>query len=244
MVQISVPDHGEYAGAHGFVAGKILTCYEEVFHVPLVVVDPSGRFVGDIDTVRTELTLSVDMLNLLVSLGHNGGRDWLTGRLARIYGQRHDMVPMLQSASAPGRPYLLLATDALLPGKLIYNDAPLHMVGLRTASTKLGTYSKWTSATGEIVPGTMELEFYDYAAPQGVAELVSNPDDPRTQPMLDALLTRLIPEELRAPLPGALAVAQDLSRSAYLLVANQVLNQGTGDTQTTLRDVLGYGRPF
>jgi hypothetical protein len=243
-VIVFASDHGEYAGAHGFVAGKILTCYEEAFHVPLVVVDPSGRFVGDIDTVRTELTSSVDMLNLLVGLGNNGGRGWLTGRLERIYGQRHDMVPMLRSASAPGRPYLLLASDELLPEKLIYNDAPLHMVGLRTASTKLGTYSKWTPATGEIVPGTTELESYDYSTPQGMAELLNNPNDPRTQPMLEALFNRLIPDELRAPLPGALALAQDLSRDAYLLVANQVLNQGAADTRTTLRDVLGYGRPF
>src|SRR5262249_884079 len=36
-------DHGEYAGAHGFVSGKIGSVYEEVFHVPLIVVDPTGR---------------------------------------------------------------------------------------------------------------------------------------------------------------------------------------------------------
>ncbi len=42
-------DHGEYAGAHGFVAGKVGSCYEEPFHIPLIVVDPSSRFVGDID---------------------------------------------------------------------------------------------------------------------------------------------------------------------------------------------------
>jgi len=85
----------------------------------------------------------------------------MTGRLARIYGTRHDMVPMLRSASAQGRPYVLLATDELIPGNLIYNDAPIHIVGLRTASAKLGTYSKWTPATGQIEPETTELEFYD-----------------------------------------------------------------------------------
>ena len=81
-VIVFASDHGEYAGAHGIMSGKILTCYEEAFHVPLIVVDPTGRFAGDIDTVRTELTSSVDMVPLLVSLGHNGSRDWMTGELA------------------------------------------------------------------------------------------------------------------------------------------------------------------
>jgi uncharacterized sulfatase len=35
------------------------------------------------------------MVPLLVSLGHNGSRDWMTGELAAIYGKRHDIVPML-----------------------------------------------------------------------------------------------------------------------------------------------------
>jgi len=246
-VIVFTSDHGEYAGAHGFVAGKILTCYEEAFHVPLVVVDPSGRFVDDIGTVRTGLTSSVDMLTLLVSLGLNGSRDWISGRLARIYGQRHNMLPMLRSASAPGRRHVLLASDELLPGSLIFNDAPLHIVGLRTQSAKLGTYSKWTARTGQIVPATTELEFYDYGPnAQDTAELVSTPNDPRATAMLDRLLHQIIPNELRAPLPDGLAIAQSLSRAAYLLLAEQILNPGAtrGAARTILRDVLGYGHQF
>jgi arylsulfatase A-like enzyme len=37
-------DHGEYASAHGFVSGKACSCYEEVYNVPLIVMDPSDRF--------------------------------------------------------------------------------------------------------------------------------------------------------------------------------------------------------
>src|SRR3954463_11706816 len=101
-VIVFASDHGEYAGAHGFVAGKILSCYEEAFHVPLVVVDPSGRFTGDIDTGRTQLTSSVDMVPLMVSLGHKGSWDWMTGDLAAIYGGGDDIGPRAASAAARG----------------------------------------------------------------------------------------------------------------------------------------------
>ena len=47
-VIVLTSDHGEYAGAHGFVSGKVGSCYEEVYNVPLIVFDPSGRFTGDI----------------------------------------------------------------------------------------------------------------------------------------------------------------------------------------------------
>jgi hypothetical protein len=237
-------DHGEYAGAHGLMSGKILTCYDEAFHVPLIVVDPSGRFTGDIDTVRTELTSSVDMLPLLVSLGHNGSRDWMTGRLEQIYGGRHDMLPMLRSASAAGRPYLLLATDELIPSKFNKDSLPLHIVGLRTKAAKLATYASWTPRTGEIEPETLELEYYDYGTPGGAAELANTPDAPEAQQMLGTLMKDLIPNELRAPLPGALGAAQALSKLAYLLVEEKVLDPNAG---ASIRDQiadLGYGREF
>ncbi len=240
-------DHGDYAGAHGFVAGKVGSCYEEPFHIPLIVVDPSGRFVGDIDTVRTGLTSSVDMLALLVSLGHNGSRAWMTGQLAEVYGGRHDMVSMLRSASAPGRPYVLLATDELVPGYYFFNNPPPHVVAIRTETAKLGIYSKWNPVTGAIDPASTEVEFYDYATPQGRAELISTPDDPRVAQMLDLLLHTLIPNELRAPLPGKLGVAQNISKDLYLLFQALILNlPGTGG-QTAgedLRNFLAIGQEF
>ena len=78
------------------------------------------------------------MLALLVSLGHNGSRSWIIGNLAEIYGQRHDMLPMLRSASAPGRAHVLLATDELVPGFYFFNDPPPHVAAVRTQTAKLG----------------------------------------------------------------------------------------------------------
>jgi hypothetical protein len=66
--------------------------------------------------VRGGLTSSVDMLRLLVSLGYNGGQQWLTGDAGALYGGRHDLIAMLKSANAPGRPYVLLTCDELAPG--------------------------------------------------------------------------------------------------------------------------------
>ena len=43
-VFVFASDHGEYAGAHGLLSGKIGTAYEEAIHIPLIVTDPSGRF--------------------------------------------------------------------------------------------------------------------------------------------------------------------------------------------------------
>ncbi|MDO9711083.1 sulfatase-like hydrolase/transferase [Paracraurococcus lichenis] len=237
-------DHGEYAGAHGFMSGKILTCYDEAFHVPLIVVDPSHRFVGETETLRTGLTSSVDMLPLLVSLGNNGTQDWLSGRLDSIYGARHDMLPMLRSASAPGRPYVLLASDELIPAKFNFNDSPIHIAGIRTSSAKLATYATWTPRTGRIEPGTVELEFYDYATPEGVAELANTPGDERAQQMSRLLLDDLIPNELRARLPGALAAAQDLSKAAYLFTEAQALDTSAPTPVRDLLAGLGYGREF
>jgi uncharacterized sulfatase len=240
-------DHGDYAGAHGFVAGKVGSCYEEPFHIPLIVVDPSGRFTDEIDSVRTGLTSSVDVLSLLVSLGYQGSRSWMTGDLATIYGGRHDMVPMLRSASAPGRPYVLLATDEVVPGYYIFNEAPPHVAAVRTATAKLGTYSKWDLVTGEIVSGSTEVEFYDYGTPQGAAELVSTPDDPQAKILLNSLLDDLIPNELRAPLPGAFGTAQAISKELYLLFQAAILNlpgTGTISAEQDLRDLLGIGPEF
>jgi arylsulfatase A-like enzyme len=121
---ILTSDHGEYAGAHGFVSGKAGSGYDEVYNVPLIVYDPTGRFTGDIEKVRMGLTSSVDMLPMLVSLGYNGGSSWMTPELRPIYGRRHDLLPMLQSADAAGRPYVVFATDEVVPKLFNFNNSP------------------------------------------------------------------------------------------------------------------------
>ena len=94
-VIVFVSDHGEYNGAHGMVQGKMMTNYEEAWHIPLIVVDPSGRFTADVERIRNGLTSSVDLFNMLVSIGYKGTTEWMTGNLGTIYCNRHDMLAML-----------------------------------------------------------------------------------------------------------------------------------------------------
>lgn len=249
---IFASDHGEYSGAHGFVQGKIGTVYEEAWHVPLIVYDPSGRYTGDVDTIRTGLTSHVDFMPLLASIGALGTREWMTGRLAEIYGERHDMISMLKSASAPGRSYVLYATDEIVPDifNFNFNKSPTHILGLRTEDTKLGVYSKWVPPlTSDIIPSSIELEFYDYSTTGGKLELdnlaFTNPGDPRIQSTAQLLLSEIVPNELQAKLPGTLGEVQKASKIAHLLFRDFIALKPSGSWRNGgLQKLLGYGREF
>ncbi len=244
-VIVFMSDHGEFAGAHGFASGKVGTLYDEAYHVPLIVVDPSGRFTADIDTPRQGLTSSVDILPLLVSLGHRGSRDWLRGTLGWIYAERHDLLPMLQSSQAAGRDYVLLATDDTGVPYYNFNNSPRHLVAMRTQELKFGIYAHWHGNTAQIAnDDTLETEFYDYSTADGQAELdnisTSNPSDPRIRQLQQMLLGYLIPNVLRVPLPGTFGGAQEVSKLAYLAYDalikkyNPTNSSGIGDLLTNL----------
>ena len=244
-VIVFASDHGEYSGAHGFPQGKMGTAYEEAWHIPLIVVDPSGRFTGDIDQIRTGLTSSIDLSTLLVSIGNRGARDWMTGNLAAIYGDRHDMISMLKRAGAPGRPYVLFATDEVIPGYFNFNKAPTHVLGLRTEDTKLGLYAKWHPLSAQIINPSIELEFYDYSTTKGQLELENRSDDPRARAMKRELLNNLLPNELQQKLPGALGAQQELSKVAHLAFREFVQLQQPGVwMKGGLRSLLGMGGEF
>ncbi len=235
-------DHGDYVGSHGLISNKAGTGYDEAIHVPLIVVDPTGRFANDVGTPREELTSSVDLLNLLVTIGNNGSLSWLNGTYQPIYGNRHDMTPMLMSPSAPGRPFVLLATDELVPATYNFNDSPLHILAYRSKTEKLVTYANWTP-TGDIDPATPpEIEFYDYATAGGRAETNNTPDDPRVPALLDQLLSDLLPSELRAPLPGTFGTLQNAARARYLAFADVLEHPpAAANSPEFVKSWLGFG---
>ena len=251
---IFASDHGEYNGAHGFVQGKIGTVYEEATHIPLIVMDPSGRFTGDTHDIRTGLCSSVDLLNMFVTLGYKGDTTWLTDpTLYQIYGNRLDMYSMLKSRFAPGRDYLLFATDEITPDYNNFNGAPTNIIGIRREGTKTGVYSDWLPATTTIDPTTVQLEFYDYSTEAGRQEIFSNPKDPRAEADYDAITQNYIPNELAAPLPGnphnpnSLRFQQLKAEAAHLIFRDLIKNKppstwapGGGG----LREFLGYGGQF
>ncbi len=240
-VIVFTSDHGDYGGAHGLVTNKAVTAYEEATHVPLVVVDPSNRFTGDIDVVRDGLTSHVDMLNLLVSLGHNGRQTWLRGLIGEIYGKRHDMIPMLKSSAAAGRDYILLATDETVAPQYNYNNAALQILCMRTKTEKIATYSKWLKHTTTIKPNTTEVEFYDYTTPGGRAETHNKPKDPRVPGLLKQL-AGLVDSELQKPLPGHYLNAQNRAHARYLQFLR--INDTGQILPDKLKELLGYGQEY
>ena len=246
-VIVFASDHGEYSGAHGFVQGKLGSVYDEAWHIPLIVVDPSHRFTGDIHKIRTGLTSHVDFSTMLVSIGNGGTRDWMMkDHLAQIYGDRHDMIAMLKSADAPGRDYVLYATDEILPDYYNFNAAPTHILGVRTQDTKLGLYARWTPLTSRIVNSSIHLEFYDYSTSRGKLELDSTADtDSRVAGMVQSLLNDIIPNQLQQPLPGRLRLQQEGSKLKHLIFREYIALQPPPSWQGGgLQSLLGYGRDF
>ncbi|MGH3236230.1 MAG: sulfatase-like hydrolase/transferase, partial [Streptosporangiaceae bacterium] len=203
-VFVVTSDHGEYGGAHGLLSGKLGTLYDEAWHVPLIVADATGRFLTAPGIQRTQLTSMVDLAPLLVTLGNRGSTSWMTGPLTQLYGERLDLARLLRDPGAPGRQHVLFATDEIIPDAMNYLHAPTHALGVRTAEAKLGTYSRWYPGTTRPVMSSMELEFYDYATPEGRAETFSTPDDPRAKAMLAALFNQYVPQQEQESLPSFL----------------------------------------
>lgn len=215
-VIVFTSDHGDYVGSHGFLNGKVGTVYDEALRVPLIVRDHTGRFADQTDIHRTQLTSSVDLVRLLVTLGNNGSTDWLQGELQELYGTRHDLLSVVRSSQAPGRDIAVYTTDEFVQRVLNFNAAPTHIVGVVKGSTKLGIYNHWAPGTTEPVRVGRDLEFYDHSTPGGAAELDNRPNDPRAAELLDQWENEILPNEVRRPLPRSLQAAQEATRQAYV----------------------------
>ncbi len=239
-VVVFASDHGEYAGAHGLLAGKIGSAYEEAIHVPLIVTDFTHRFARHVHKPRAQMASSVDLLPMLVTLGNRGSISWRRGELARIYGERLNLVELLGNPNAAGRDHILFATDEIIPDVLNYLHAPTHVLAVRTKDAKLVTYTKWFPGTTRQIPASLQLEFYDYATAQGRAETRSRPDDPRAKAMAHKVFTQYVPRQMEAPLPPPLKRTVAKARASYVaFVAATNKKSITGALQA-----LGYGGPF
>jgi len=212
-VIVFTSDHGEYGSSHG-MQGKGFAVYEEGIRLPLIVVDPSGRFASDEATPREQLASSVDLLPLLVSIGDDGD-GWMTrdAGYAQMYGRRANLLRVLRDASAPGRPHVVHATDEVIPINLNYLRAPEHVVGLRVPEGKLGLYRYWKPGTVDTVSEGQEVEYYDYATEGGRLETEMSPPPAA---LLERLVNDIIPNELRAPLPEAYQDAQQSAAQAFI----------------------------
>ncbi|HEU0251363.1 MAG TPA: sulfatase-like hydrolase/transferase [Solirubrobacteraceae bacterium] len=206
-VIVFTSDHGEYGASHG-MRGKGASAYEEAINVPLVVRDLRGAaaVTGASTQERAGLTSSVDFAPLLLDIATGDGA-WRKDRHYSHIAERHDLYSMLSSASAPGRDYVLHATDETVTEFAIEPyaaDAPLHVVALRTPTAKYATYSNFTPGSIKELAEGREAELYDYSTPAGRMETENIAGNSALEAKLSAQLQRAITDELRAPLPKRL----------------------------------------
>ncbi|MCV7226629.1 sulfatase-like hydrolase/transferase [Mycolicibacterium komossense] len=229
-IVVFTSDHGEYGGSHG-MRGKGAAIYEEAIRVPLYIRDPSGHLTPSRGDVRTQMTSSVDLAPLLLTIGA-GGNGWRSDSRFSHLADRADIAGIAANPAASGRPWIAHVTDdisveemaAMLtspglptsqaptnaPGE-VPTSAPSHIVAVRTPAAKFGVYSHWKPGGMDVARSRpVDLELYDYSTPMGVREIDNQAGRSRQQEGLQGLIDHEVLPEIGAPLPAALHEAQEL----------------------------------
>ena len=208
-VIVFTSDHGEYGAAHG-MRGKGASAYEEAIRVPLIVNDQRGLLRKAPRRVRRQLTSSVDIMPMLLTIAF-GSNQWRAEPRFAHLARRADLTRMLVDPAAPGRHYVLHATDEVVTEFAIepyQASAPLHVVALRTAKGKYCIYSNWEYEGTNPISRGEQTELYDYSSRSGRLELDNgashNPLEQQLRPMLEGAFQ----EELRGSLPTELVIPQ------------------------------------
>lgn len=235
-------DHGEYGGSHG-LRNKGFAVYEESIHVPLYVYDPTETFIPAEmrGTTRNQFTSHVDLLPLLMTLA-GGGSEWRTKPQYAHLAGRADLAAMLNNPDAPGREYIISTSDEDFPDLLSligqqvgipdllieilekYTPRPpVHVIGYRTRTAKLGVYSYFADGTIEILQEGQQAELYNYQQ-DGIGEVINHsPSGSAPDPLLYASMYNAlfnpggpVDSELRQPLPNSLKQVQRRAMDNYL----------------------------
>jgi arylsulfatase A-like enzyme len=219
-VIVFTSDHGEYGASHG-LRGKGASAYEECTRVPLLVKDPRGLLTAAPEVPRTQLSSSVDVAPLLLTIA-TGSDAWREDPHYSHLAGRLDLAGILANPEAPGRQFVLHATDETVTEFAIEPyaaDAPLHVVGLRTPQAKYVTYSNWPY--DGIAPKSQgeETELYDYSTHSGRLELHNSAGESPLEEGLRAEYERAFKDELRAPLPPRLVAAHARGFADYFSTA-------------------------
>jgi arylsulfatase A-like enzyme len=224
-VVVFTSDHGEYGGSHG-LRGKGAAAYEEALRVPLMVKDNRGELTQAADTTRSQLTSSVDIAPLLLTIA-TGSNAWRTEAHYEHLAGRADIAAILADANAPGRPYVMHATDETVTEFAIQSyaaDAPLHVAAVRTQEAKYATYSSWQPGGIDPITDTQEHELYDYATDSGRLELHNSAGESKLEEGLRTIHQQAFEQELRGPLPPRLNAAHAKGFADYFDVAKKVAN--------------------
>jgi arylsulfatase A-like enzyme len=220
-VVIFTSDHGEYGGSHG-MRGKGASAYEEAIRVPLSVRDLRPRpllATAATGSPRYQLTSSVDVVALMLTLA-TGSNAWRRERHYAHLAARHDLAAICAYPSAPGRDWILHATDedvTEFASEAYAAEAPRHVVALRSQRGKLGVYFNWSPESTRIEPSGQEYELYDYSQPSGRAELLNSAGQGEAleEQLWSVLETQALDGELREPLPSRLQGAQRRGLADY-----------------------------
>ncbi len=219
-VVIFTSDHGEYGASHG-LRGKGASGYEEALRVPLLVKDPRGILTRAPQRVRTQMTSSVDIAPLLLTIA-SGSSEWRREPFYSHLARRLDLTELLADPEARGREFVLHATDEIVTEYSIEPyaaGAPLHVVAMRTARGKLATYSNWGSQSIAPVERGRESELYDYRTHSGRLELHNSAgESDLEEPMLEQF-ELAFKQELRGPLPPRLVRAHARGFANYFSIA-------------------------
>jgi arylsulfatase A-like enzyme len=232
-IVVFTSDHGEYGGSHG-LRGKGGGAYEEAIRVPLIVKDPRGALTAATGRPRTQLTSSVDVAPMLLSIA-SGSSAWRRNPRYAHLADRADLAKILANPGARGRPFVLHTTDEIVTEfatEPYAADAPLHVVALRAANAKYATYSNWTPDGIAPLPEGQERELYDYRTRAGRMELhnlaaVQGSAAARAsaagglEGSLHRMFARALREELRGSLPRHLQEAHGLGFENYFLTAKK-----------------------
>jgi hypothetical protein len=147
-IVIFTSDHGDHGGSHG-LHEKALTVYEESIHLPLLVYDPTGRRTRAERTLRLQLTSTVDLSPLFLTLA-TGGRTWLRDPRFNFLANLVNWESLLQNPNEQGREYIISTSDEFFGDEfdpaetLAPADAPFYVIGVRTLERKFATYNYWT----------------------------------------------------------------------------------------------------
>ncbi len=213
-------DHGEYGASHG-LRGKGASAYEEAIRVPLLVKDPRGQLTALPELPRTQLTSSVDVTPLLLTIA-TGSDEWRRGPHYSHLAGRLDLAGILADPAAPGRSYVLHATDETVTEFAIEPyaaDAPLHIVAMRTPQAKYAIYSNWPETGITPLTNGQEVELYDYRTHSGRLELHNSAGRSRLEAQLRTQLELALNDELRGPLPPRLVEAHARGFADYFSTA-------------------------
>ncbi len=222
-VIVFTSDHGEYGASHG-LRGKGASAYEECIRVPLLVKDPRGLLTAAPETPRTQLSSSVDVAPLLLTIA-TGSNDWRSDPHYSHIAGRLDLAGILANPSAPGREFVLHATDETVTEFSIEPyaaDAPLHVVAMRTPRAKYATYTNWPYDGINPKSHGEEAELYDYSTSSGRLELHNGAGESALEEGLRAEYERAFHDELRAPLPRRLVEAHARGFADYFSTARHV----------------------